>query len=123
MKPMPPTGRSFFQALCLTTGALGVGFGHADCNRPVAPAMLDASDDRATFQAAHQATHAYLQEAKAYLKCLEETEKEVTLAQDEDDSAASETRLKAYNATVDDMRKVSTNMKEEERKFKAQPSE
>ena len=110
-------------ALLGLLGTLSLPAAHAACVKPEKPnPPLNASSDKETFQRVYQQTQKYLQAADEHLKCLNE-ERSKAAAAGRDNEFSDDARLKDYNATVDDIREVSTQMKEQEQKFKAQPAE
>jgi hypothetical protein len=110
-------------AILLTVLALGSPAVQAACFKPETPDTLDANTDKETFQRTYQATQAYLQAADAYLKCLNLEQTDTSAMTEKEEKANEKEKLKNYNDTVDSIRAVSSNMKEQEQKFKAQLTE
>ena len=95
----------------------------AACVKPEKPdPPLNANSDKATFQRTHQQTQAYLQRANEHLRCLDE-ERGAAAQAGRDNPEQEKARMRDYNATVDDIRQVSANLQEQERKFKQAPTQ
>ena len=95
----------------------------AACIKPEKPVpALNAHSDKDTFQRTYQETQTYLQRANDHLRCLDE-ERGAAAQAGRDNPEKDKARIKVYNATVDEIRQVSTNMQEQERKFKEAPTQ